>query len=86
MATNLGRNTFVAPGINTANLSLFKNVPFGEKRKLQFRIEMYNAFNHPSYSLGSGTVQGKTASSDAVRGTTGFITPGLKELILSWTS
>jgi hypothetical protein len=32
------------------NLSLFKNVPLGGTRRLQFRWEMYNLLNHTQWS------------------------------------
>jgi hypothetical protein len=83
MVTNLGRNTYTTPGINTTNLSLFKNFVLRENMHLQFRVEMYNAFNHPSYTLGSGTVLGKTATSDSVRGTTGYVIPGQSQFLQS---
>ena len=81
MATNLGRNTFMMPGINTANLSLFKNIAVGEDgKKLQFRVEMYNAFNHPSFTLGSGTVLGSTGSAAPARNAA-FATPGSTQFL-----
>ena len=33
------------------DLSLQKNFPLGEKRKLQFRVDFINAFNHPVYRV-----------------------------------
>jgi hypothetical protein len=62
-------------GINTANLSLFKDISISEGKKLQFRIEMYNAFNHPSHTLGSGTINSQTASNAPSRNTE-YATPG----------
>ena len=57
MVTNLGRNTFLSPGINTWNLAIVKGTPFwGEGRVLQFRVELWNAFNHPSFIIGNGSV------------------------------
>jgi hypothetical protein len=38
------------PGINNFDIAIFKDFPFGEARKLQFRGEMYNAFNHTQFS------------------------------------
>ncbi|MBI4472760.1 MAG: hypothetical protein HY646_08835 [Acidobacteria bacterium] len=71
---NLGRNTHIMPGINTWNLALFKRTPFwGEDREIEFRIEMWNAFNHPNFALGSGNVTGRTGPSTTL---TGYAIPG----------
>jgi hypothetical protein len=39
------------PGLSNSDLSFFKNNYFGtdDKYDLQFRVEMFNAFNHPRY-------------------------------------
>jgi hypothetical protein len=42
---DLGRNAFTAPGYFNSDLGLFKNIPLGESRSLQFRSEFFNAFN-----------------------------------------
>jgi hypothetical protein len=48
---NAPRDVFRGPGHHNWDLSLVKNIPvFSEKRMLQFRSEMYNAFNHTQYS------------------------------------
>jgi Carboxypeptidase regulatory-like domain len=49
---NCTGNQFRAPGFNNWNLALFKEFhPFkSEKRTLQFRWEMFNAFNHTQFS------------------------------------
>jgi hypothetical protein len=83
MVANLGRNTFLMPGINTANLSLFKNVPVGEGRKLQFRVEMFNAFNHPSLTLGTGTVLSLTGATSPARTNQNYATPGTTQFLNS---
>jgi len=49
---NAGRNILVGPGIDVVDASLSKSFPvFGEKRRLTFRLEMFNALNHPNYAL-----------------------------------
>ena len=61
---NAGRNVVRGPGINNWDLSFFKDfeIPWfgrhhgwaaGETAKLEFRSELFNAFNHPQYSLGN---------------------------------
>jgi hypothetical protein len=44
------RNLFQGPGINTADLGLMKNWIYREHYKIQFRWEMFNAFNRPDFS------------------------------------
>jgi hypothetical protein len=36
---------YLGPGYMNWDLSIFKNVPLGGVRRLQFRVELYNAFN-----------------------------------------
>jgi hypothetical protein len=36
---------FQGPGYMNWDMSVFKNVPLGKTRRLQFRVELYNAFN-----------------------------------------
>ncbi len=44
-----GKNIFRAPGIATADVAFAKNWQFMERYGAQFRWEMFNAFNHPSF-------------------------------------
>ncbi len=77
--TNMGRNSFGSPGLNLWNLSLFKTTPFwGEGRALQFRVEMWNAFNHPNFGIGNGTVFINTANAT---GFPGYVTPGTSQFL-----
>ena len=48
---NAGRTLYRGPGINSWDISLVKNIPvFREDHYFQFRMEMYNAFNHTQWS------------------------------------
>jgi hypothetical protein len=47
---NAGRYNLRGPGINNWDISLLKNIPVGERVKLQFRSEFYNAFNHTQFN------------------------------------
>jgi len=51
--SNSARNTLQLPGINNLDFSVFKNFGMGEKRKIQFRADFFNAFNHPQFIPGS---------------------------------
>lgn len=46
---NSPKDVFRGPGINNWDLSIFKNFPIRDRARVQFRWEMYNAFNHPSF-------------------------------------
>ena len=49
---NAGRNILIGPGINVIDASLSKSFPIcGDRRRLSFRLEMFNALNHPNYAL-----------------------------------
>lgn len=40
----------IGPGYLNWDISLTRNVPFGGTRRLQFRVELYNAFNNVQFS------------------------------------
>jgi hypothetical protein len=48
---NAGRNILIGPRTNYADGGLSKSVPVHESWLLTFRMEMFNAFNHPNYDL-----------------------------------
>jgi hypothetical protein len=58
-----GRNIFTAPRYWNADLGFIKTFAFNERVKLQFRTEMFNAFNHANFdnprdaSVGSPSIQ-----------------------------
>jgi hypothetical protein len=43
---NEGRNVVRGPGIEDADVSLFKYFHIDEKRRVQFRAECFNLLNH----------------------------------------
>jgi hypothetical protein len=50
-----------APGINIANLSLFKEFPMSKIRegmRLEYRLEAFNAFNHPHFGVPDTNLNG----------------------------
>lgn len=80
---NTGRAPLHGPGINNWDAGIEKEVPvpLREQMKLQFRTEMFNAFNHaqfgnPSADTGAGANFGRVAGARAPR----LIQLGLKLL------
>jgi hypothetical protein len=60
---NSARNLMAGPGQNNFDLGIFKNIPFKERYNVQFRWEMFNAFNRvwfarPSTCLTCGAAGG----------------------------
>jgi hypothetical protein len=53
---NAGRNTIRGPGFTSTDLSLFKNVELGGARRIQLRIEAFNAFNQVRFNNPGGTL------------------------------
>jgi hypothetical protein len=47
---NAANSVFRGPGINNWDISLLKNFRVSETTRLQFRAEMYNAFNHTQFN------------------------------------
>ncbi len=53
---NLGRGVFSGPGLNTVDLSLFKNFELSERTHLQFRAEAFNALNRTNFGTPNASV------------------------------
>jgi hypothetical protein len=51
---NSGRNMVWGPGVANWDFALYKNGPLTERLKYQFRAELFNFLNHPSYGAGTG--------------------------------
>jgi hypothetical protein len=46
-----GRNDMRRPGVVNVNLSLFRHFRITEKLQAEFRVEAFNALNHPNFDL-----------------------------------
>jgi hypothetical protein len=58
---NAGRNILIGPGTNDVDTSLSKSFPvFREDRRLTFRLEFFNTFNHPNYGLPDANISDTT--------------------------
>jgi hypothetical protein len=46
---NLGRNAVTGPAFYNTDLSLMKNEVLGTRTRLQFRVDVFDLFNHPNF-------------------------------------
>ena len=83
--STVGRNSYYSPGFGIWNLAVFKSTHFTENAYLQLRVEMYNALNHPNYTVAGAlsvfsTLTGTNALADpaynlATSGNPDFLRP-----------
>ena len=52
---NAARNIITGPGISNWDMSAVKSISLAGERSLQFRVEAFNALNHPQWSTVNGT-------------------------------
>jgi len=69
-----GRNTLQLPGINNLDFSIFKNFRIREGMKVQFRVDMFNAFNHAQFVPGS--INGVESTTQTGAAATNLVTVG----------
>lgn len=46
---SLGRNVIIGPGFRNTDFSIVKNTRFSEKLRTQFRVEVFDLFNHANF-------------------------------------
>ena len=55
---NVGRNTMITPHFQSIDMALAKRftMPYGENHIVQFRVEAFNVFNHPTWGAPNGNI------------------------------
>jgi hypothetical protein len=72
--TNSGRGNHIMGEINNVNIEIAKETPFwGEGRYIRFAAQFVNLFNHPSFTIGTGSVFGLNTPAQT---NLGFVLPG----------
>jgi len=74
---NAASTVIRGPGVNNWDIAVFKNFPIWEDLKLQFRAELYNAFNHTQFSALDTTARFDNAGTQ-VNGRFGAFTGALQ--------
>jgi hypothetical protein len=70
--TGSGRNILKMRPVDNFDISIGKSLPFQEHYKVEFRVDMYNAFNHPQYIPG----RPNRVTSVSHANETNYLTPG----------
>jgi hypothetical protein len=60
-ASGQPRNAYYGAGFQNWNLALFKEFPFGETHRIQFRAEAFNFPNHPNLGGTSDSLRAPTS-------------------------
>ncbi|MGC4051903.1 MAG: TonB-dependent receptor [Paludibaculum sp.] len=71
---NMGRNSIIGPGVNKWDLALFKMFQMSEGKRLEFRGEFFNAFNHPSFTTVGATLNVSATAANPQLNSFGVIT------------
>ena len=61
---NMGRNIFRDSGFRNVDFSVFKTFTYRERFSAQFRVELFNMFNHPIISNPYGAANGGQTGND----------------------
>ncbi len=70
-SSNLGRNTFVGPGLWQADMTLAKTFKFTERVNLKFEAQGFNVFNHTNFLIATGGGLGHNDLRDGLFGQAG---------------
>jgi hypothetical protein len=71
--SNVGRNTLSTPGRNNWDMSIFKNTYITEQKYIQFRVELFNVFNHPQFSFANPGVFPIAGIDDSAINAAGYV-------------
>ena len=83
---NSPRNGWFGPGQNNFDLGVFKNFPFKERYRIQFRWEMFNAFNRVWFdNPNTGITSGPPLSAILGKSPARTTSPELCRVLLSFT-
>ncbi len=66
------RNIFRDSGYKNVDFSVFKNFTFKERYSAQFRLEVFNLFNHPIFANPWGASNGTTGGNNDLSQSSGF--------------
>lgn len=53
---SVGRNTMITPHFQSIDMALAKRFTIAERHVIQFRVEAFNVFNHPSWGAPNGNI------------------------------
>jgi hypothetical protein len=69
---NSSRRFFAGPGLNNWDMALLKDTAITESTKLEFRVELFNAFNHTQFGQPDGNITDTFTRNPQTQVVTGF--------------
>ena len=69
---NASRRFFSGPGLNNWDMALLKDTTITETVKLQFRVELFNAFNHTQFQQPDGNISDPFTVDPTTKAVSGF--------------
>ncbi len=66
---NYGRNVIIGPTFNNTDVSVIKRTKIGENKLIEFRWELFDAFNHANFGQPGRTAQVGSTSFGVITGT-----------------
>lgn len=66
---NAGRNYFHGPGINDWDMSIIKDTRIMEKKQIELRMDIFNAFNHAQFNNPDGNITDGVGAFGAITST-----------------
>jgi hypothetical protein len=61
---NAGRDIVIGPGLDNFDATLQKQFPIRESARLEFRVDLFDFFNHPNFNapIGAGRLLSTSSS------------------------
>ena len=79
---DLGRDALRGDGCKNLDFSLFKQFPIKERFRVEFRFEMFNSFNHPTWGFPDQNIQRRELQYDHIHSKPGSQAVAVRRKVL----
>jgi hypothetical protein len=81
---NFPMNSLHGPNFTQTDFSLAKRTYFSERGNVEFRMNVFNIFNHPNFSINTGNFDFEATTFGRITGTTGQVREISASLGINW--